>query len=320
MLVSLVTAVAHPTVLHASALAFFVNEPTRHDYGHQLVLPDGFGDGEFTFEMWIRPDASFPVGPTSGEGQLTNWSDADVEPYSSGDWWFEGNFLLDGHNNANFGDGTFSLQFYGGGRVRWLFGDGANAVAGGHWSVGAFPATDTPSLLDGSWHHVTLVRRWSGQSDAQLELWIDGSLVATETSFVRTDMRTWWDTWAGFPVDQEGWFWGAEKQAAIGVLSQYEDYKGPIDSVHLWSRAKTPIEVTSDWDQPVLGTEPGLVGWFRFDEGMGPQACDSLDGTRCIDLFDMKPGHWSLDCAPPDALFRDDFESGDTSAWPLIVP
>ncbi len=305
----------------STSLAFFVNAANDHDYGMHSAIPAGFGDGEFTLELWIQPDDSFPVGSTGGSGQLTNWSDADIEPYSTGSWWFEGNFLLDGHNNNSFGNGTFSLQFYGGGRLRWLFGDGDCSCAGGHWSVGAFPATDTPSLLDGQWHQVTLVRRWSGMSEAQLELWIDGSLVATQTSFNRADMRSWWDDWSSFPANQEGWFWGAEKQAAIGLLSQYEDYKGPIDELRFFSRAKSTVEITTGWNQPVAGNEPGLVGLYRFDEGAGTQACDQLSPADCMDLFRMKPGHWSSDTPPLGAeIFSDGFESGATASWSSVTP
>ncbi len=303
------------------SLAVFENAPGDYDYGRQLELPPGFGSAEFTFELWIRPDDSYPVGPTTPgtPGQLINWSDADNPPYSSDDWWYEGNFLLDGHNNANanFEEGTFSLQFYGGGRVRWHFGDGAVAGPGRHWSVEAFPASTTPSLLDGAWHQVTLVRRWAGAAQADLELWVDGALVATETSSERTDMRTYWDTWSAFPPGQEGWFWGAEKQAAIGVLPQYEDYKGLIDEIRFWSRAKTPAEIAADWADPVDGSEPGLAGVYRFDEGMGTTTCDALEPIRCIDLINMKPGFWSPDNPPLGGLviFADGFESGDFSAW-----
>ena len=282
------------------SLGYTVNAQSEHDYGHQLVIPPGFGDAELTFELWIKPDDSFPVGSTNGgQEQLTNWSDADNAPYSTGSWWYDGNFLLDGHNNGSgFNLGTFSLQFYGGGRVRWLFGDGEFAGPGGHWSVGAFPATDTPSLLDGAWHHITLVRRFVGQTDADLELWIDGALVATETSTARTDMRQWFDGWTGFPAGQEGWFWGVEKQAAIGALSQYEDYKGLVAELRLWSLAKSPTEITNDFAAAVQGDEPGLVGWYPMNEGTGDTACDVLDPTRCITLLQMKPGHWN-DEGPP---------------------
>ncbi|MEM7349954.1 MAG: LamG-like jellyroll fold domain-containing protein [Acidobacteriota bacterium] len=299
------------------SIAFFINDPNDYDYGLQLAIPPAFGAGELTFELWIRPDDSFPFGPTaSGVDQRTNWSDADNEPYSSGSWWFEGNFLLDGHNNANFQDGTFSLQLYGSGRVRWLFGDGESAGPGGHWSVGAFPATNGPSVVDGAWHQVTLVRRWTGASDAQLELWIDGSLIATETSPARTDLRFWWDAWSGFPADQEGWFWGAEKQAAVGVLDQYEDYKGLVDEVRFWSRAKTAQEITDTWAEPVSGSEPGLVGWFRFAEGAGSTSCSEITATDCIDFVNTQPGFWSAEEAPLGSLiFADGFESGDLTAW-----
>jgi len=289
----------------ASALAapgsveLFANSANDYDYIRQNTIPGGFGDGEFTMELWIRPNDSFPVGPVSGgANQRNNWSNVDNQPYSSGSWWYSGNFLLDGHNNNTFRNGTFSLQFYGGGRVRWLFGDGANAGPGGHWSVGAFPATNAPSLLDGQWHQVTLVRRWSGASAAALELWIDGTLIDSETSTARTDMRQWWNNWAGFPGSQSGWFWGAEKQAAIGLLGQYEDYKGLVDEVRFWSRAKSAAEISTGYMNPVTGTEPGLVGNYTFGEAAGTNICDSLTPAVCMQLVNAFPNVWSASNAP----------------------
>ncbi len=272
------------------AIRFFENETREHDYGIETVLPDGFGDGEFTFELWMRLDDSFPVGPaTGGESQLREWCNVDNEPYSSGSWWYKGNFLLDGHNNNSFDLGTFSLQFYGGGRLRWLFGDGGSVA--GHWSVGAYPATTTASLLDDTWHAVAVVRRFSGASNATLELWIDGTRIATETSDVRTDMRMWWNDWSAFPGDQPGWFWGAEKQAAVLTIDQYEDYKGDIAELRYWSVARSE----SDLGTPtaVTGSESGLVGWYPFDEGSGTQACDALDRTRCMTFMRTGPELWT---------------------------
>ena len=301
------------------SVAFFENLPGAYDYGLQLDLPPTFGAGEFTLELWIQPDLSFPVGPTdAGTNQLMNWSDSDEEPYSSCCWWFAGNFLLDGHNNNTFSEGTFSLQFYGGGRLRWLVGDGASSVlAGGIWSVGAFPASTTPSLLDGQWHRVNLVRRWSGLSDADYELWIDGILVDTETSPTRVDFRTWWDDWSTFPIGQEGWFWAAEKQAAIGALEQYEDYKGPLDALLFFDRALSPAEIALG----ACETSTGRVGSFPFDEGMGAETCALLDAGRCMDLIQGQAGLWSDLAAPGCAeIFGDGFESGDVLGWDGSVP
>jgi hypothetical protein len=47
-----------------AALRFLKSEPNHFDFADQRVLPPTFGSGEFTFELWIKPDASFPVGYT----------------------------------------------------------------------------------------------------------------------------------------------------------------------------------------------------------------------------------------------------------------
>jgi hypothetical protein len=296
--------IAAADVASAASLRFQQNGPNDHDYGRQLVLPAAFGAGEFTLELWIRPDHTLPVGPTTPgtPAQLVNWSDESTAPYSGGGWWFPGNFLLDGHNNADFSAGTFSLQFYGGGRVRWLFGDGADPGPGSVWSVGAYPEAPEPPLLDGGWHQLTLVRRWSGASAARLELWIDGRLVDFESTPVRTNMRTYWDSWSGFPPGQQGWFWGAEKQAAIGVFPQYEDYKGLVDDVSFWSRAKTPPEIAGGWRAPAQPGQPGLVGLYAIGEtGSAAAVCNTLAAGECMALVNMMPGYLSTNEAPRDA-------------------
>lgn len=299
VIVLAVTALLLPYRADPASMEYFVNDALDYDYGVQTVLPTGFGEGEFTLELWIKPNESFPVGSTvSGADQRRNWSSSDVQPYSSESWWYAGNFLLDGHNNNAAEDGTFSLQFYGGGRVRWLFGDGSYPGPGSNWSVGAYPANTAPSLLDGAWHQLTLVRRWSGSSSSQLELWIDGELIAAEVTPVRPNMRQWWDSWAGFPGAERGWFWGAEKQAAVGALDQYEDYKGLLDEVRFWDRAKSAAEIGNDFATPVSGSENGLVGVYRFIEGAGTSACDSLSANRCISIVNAPSGVWNGGDAP----------------------
>ncbi len=277
------------------AISFTANAAGSDDHGLLTALPAGFGAGELTLELWMKPDSTFSTG-TCADGtaaQRSEWCTQDPAPYSSSDWWYKGNFLLDGHNNASFGDGTFSLQFYGGGRLRWQLGDQGAAGSGGVWGVQAHPASSTPSLLDGRWHHVACVRRWQAQTQAALELWVDGVLVDTEVSDVRTNLAAIWSSWSGFPIQQRGWFFGAEKQSAIGALAQYEDYKGLISELRFWNRALGAAELTAPAHaRAVTGTEPGLAGWFRFSEGAGTQACDALQATRCISFVRPQQPFW----------------------------
>jgi hypothetical protein len=47
-----------------AALRFLKSEPQHFDFADQQSLPPTFGIGEFTLELWLKPDASFPVSFT----------------------------------------------------------------------------------------------------------------------------------------------------------------------------------------------------------------------------------------------------------------
>ena len=68
------------------SVEFFVNDTgsQNQDYADQTNIPSGFGEGEFTLELWIKPNDSFPVGTVAGgTEQLQNWASEDIAPYST---------------------------------------------------------------------------------------------------------------------------------------------------------------------------------------------------------------------------------------------
>lgn len=288
--------------LFGGSLKFSANEPRQYDFADQAVLPPTFGAGEFTMTFWIKPDASFKVGDTERGtiAQLTNWSESDVRPYASHGWWYGGNWLLDGHSRPNGfspGDsraGTFSLQLFGGGRVRWTFADDDRVVPIGMvWAVQPAPAKNAPSLLDGQWHHIACVRRWSEPSGATLELWIDGRMIASTSIPQRVNMRKYWDAvpHPNDPKELGGWSWGAEVMTGWDYFfTQYEDYKGLLDELRFYDRALTSEELSSQ-----RAEARGLVGRFAFDEEKGEVARDAIDAKRVMTLHRMA---WSSEDAP----------------------
>jgi hypothetical protein len=272
-----------PASGRGGSLVFHVNE-TEDDYARLVTLPDQFGTAEFTLEMWVRPNHELPTGLAGGSSRR-NWSETDP-PEEGYDWWYEGNFLLDGHRNSSSTEaGTFDLQLYGEGRVRWLFHDGTRL-----YGVQARPAESVPWLLDGAWHHIAAVRRFTGTSGADLELWVDGVRVGFERTTSRRNMRTYWNGWPGFP--QIGWVFGAEKISASGG-TYWDDYKGHVTDVRFWRIARPASTLASAWRAPITGTETGLAGWFRVREGRGDTTCDSLAPSRCMELVARENPIWS---------------------------
>ncbi len=277
----------------AGSLELFVNDVYDYDYGRQLSLPQGFGAAEFTLEVWVRPT------PLSvGADRRTQWTPSDPAPNSTASWWWDGNFLLDGHNNSSSSTapGTFDLQVYGGGRVRWLFADGT--APGPSFLYGVQSSTaSSPRVLDGQWHRVACVRRWANPG-ASLELWVDGLLVKSVAVPARVDMRQFWSSWSGFPSNERGWYWGAEKQVARNAISEWDSYHGRIDELRFWSVARAASELAAP-PSALSGSEPGLAGWFTFSEGAGTSTCDRLNPSQCISLQRLKSGAWSTDEALP---------------------
>lgn len=250
-------------------------------------LPSGFGTGEFTLEVFFRclSNVTYALGDTTlgGIGQRQNWSNSNPTRYGTSDWWFPGNFLLDGHNNNSNGAGTFDIQIAAG-RPRWLFGDGSGSLpTGGVWGI---QSAATNTVLDNQWHHLACVRRFSGASSSDLELWLDGTLVDTQTSDVRTNMATtYWNSWTGWPTGQQNWMWGTEKQAALGEISQYEDFKGQLGEVRFWSIARSTTDLANDF-APVSNGATGLAGIYRWLEQTGTTSASSGPGGGNMTLAD----------------------------------
>jgi hypothetical protein len=100
----------------------------------------------------------------------------------------------------------------------------------------------------GAWHHFAVT-----YEPAWVHLYIDGVLVAEmkhEAGILRHDPEA--DLFIGF-----------------------ESFRGDIDEVRLWSRPRSGEEIRRDMRRPLRGDEPGLIAYFRFDEGQGQLLRDS---------------------------------------------
>ncbi|MFQ6094388.1 MAG: LamG-like jellyroll fold domain-containing protein, partial [bacterium] len=78
---------------------------------------------------------------------------------------------------------------------------------------------------------------------------------------------------------------------------------GLIDEIRIWNVARTPAQIQADMNRSLTGNEPGLIGYWRFDEGSGQTAGDSsgngnhgrLGSTSSVDADDPS---WVVSDAP----------------------
>ncbi len=107
------------------------------------------------------------------------------------------------------------------------------------------------NIADGIWHQVAVVRDGSA-----LTFYIDGVSVGTDatgTNSVRDD-----DVEIG-----QAYLNGSEME-----------FNGQIDEVRIWDTARTQAQIQADMFSHLDGTEAGLVGYYRMDEGAGQTVID----------------------------------------------
>ncbi|MDM8565040.1 LamG domain-containing protein [Candidatus Halobeggiatoa sp. HSG11] len=110
---------------------------------------------------------------------------------------------------------------------------------------------------DGNWHHLAAVRNVT--SDTVI-VYLDG-----------IEQANVMDNTTGNITDSSGTNWIGRRDNCGGT----DEFNGQIDEVRLWKAARTQAEIQANMNNTLTGTEPNLVGYWKFEDNTGTIATDS---------------------------------------------
>jgi hypothetical protein len=111
------------------------------------------------------------------------------------------------------------------------------------------------TTTDPQWVHFAMT--WNGTA---VQGYVNGVLKATKTSSTsQTTLMT-----------------GASPLTIGGYPSENAYFAGLIDEFRVWNVARSASDIMSTMKKTLTGTEPGLVGYWQFNESSGTTAADSV--------------------------------------------
>ena len=147
------------------------------------------------------------------------------------------------------------------------------------------------------WHHVAATL-----DNGTMRVYVDGLL---DGELADASVVEWGDLLPIFPPGQANYpdpaqlYLGADKHNQLGLgptIPDFDFYEGFVDEAQVWSRALTQEEIAFYRRTSLTGLEPGLIHYWKFDEGIGTVASD--EATHQADLTLYPGASWVISTAP----------------------
>ncbi|MCX6020817.1 MAG: LamG domain-containing protein, partial [Chloroflexi bacterium] len=136
-------------------------------------------------------------------------------------------------------------------------------LRGQFWHGSIMPITSAAAVNDGNWHHGALVA--AASPVASQTLYLDGVAVGTLPGAVDH---------VGMSKNQVGGGYAAGWPGVPPGVGWFP-FDGTIDEVRIWNVARSADEIVAARTQQLVGTEPGLAGYWPLSEGGGTTATDA---------------------------------------------
>jgi hypothetical protein len=207
-----------------------------------VVAPDGPGCAGYALQFDSVGYVSV-IRPVQDDFTLEAWIKTTMSPMGVGYPDGNGIFYADkGMNGNDFGSSVLNGKF--------AFGVGNSAT-----STLMTTILSTTNVATGQWVHVAATRR---MSTGEIQVFVNGKMEASQ-----------------MVVTQKNSLNAQPNMTIGGNTVDFHYFVGQIDEVRAWNIVRTGAEITQTMNKTLSGTEPGLVGYWRFDEGMGAVAASS---------------------------------------------
>ncbi len=153
-------------------------------------------------------------------------------------------------------------------------------------------------ILPYTWTHVAGV---FDSASASLKIFINGTLDSNRTTNTLTMNR---DTDQPLRMGTDD----------FGALP---NFRGQLDEVRIWNIARTEGEIQANMNQELSGTETGLVGYWKFNEGSGNTVYDSSPNNNDGTLYGGTS--WILSSSPVVNWIYVDTTSGTVPAGDSMI-
>ncbi|MGC3960615.1 MAG: DUF5011 domain-containing protein [Verrucomicrobiota bacterium] len=227
----------------------------RCDEGSSTSIADATGLGHpatlFGGSSWVNSAAQIASGAgsalkfdTSTFAGISHQPALNAYPLTLMTWFRAtngGGALVNKYVSAS-GNG-YNLFIPGSGNLLgWYFRDNANAV---------FGSLNAGFVADGKWHHAAMVVDATGG-----RLYLDG---------VQKALQAWAGTPGPTTTTQSLWF-NHYPGDSVGAVQ--------MDETSVWNTNLSAVQIQQYMTNSLAGTESGLLGYWRMDEGIGTNVTD----------------------------------------------
>ena len=164
-------------------------------------------------------------------------------------------------------------------RYLWNFTEGLSGL--GFWNGSSYATIGFP-FTAGEWYHLAVV-----DDNVNTKIYVNGVGIGA------------------FPT-QIGDAGGSDLHLILGVDIPLDEYlDGILDEVRIWNYPRTAAEIAETFDRNLQGFEPGLISYWKFEEGSGDLTYDQVStgsGLLGDGSSDAKPTWVSTDLILNDPL------------------